>query len=519
MKREKYYSYIKSFLISEGPSLSSKITDAISEKFKVSKSYSRKILSNANSSIGIYHTGTLYFKDGQRGYSISSNANSFLELLDFKPRLKIAYELFINNTFVSKLELLKITGVLNLENSNYYDITKLINDLSFFFPNINSFQNDDGVFFSKTYWVSDDYLNNEIEKKRDLRLLDLKILPLALSYCKKINLIGNKAKYVSIDSPFEWIETRAQLAFDAVSYTKIGNNDSKSTICVFDISLTEYGFNHLEGFKQRYKTLINSSKIFKQRVIPILIVDKIHYSVERKILKENEIVILKLNTIFGSRITKFLEILHAHQIGNLVDLTNLIQVIESTNHAEQIVQFVPFAFELIVNATLNKILENDIKIISLKQNKLKVNGKTKEFDGFFEDEKCLYFVESKMYKRGPRKRIPWEDYSSNGKLEKHTLKYFFVEKYNFIKEWAESNNINKIICMCFVSTIGFYDKNNNMDTINKDINPIGELPLIITVNELDQIAKKKNIPISELRRWMKLYFKKDDNNIEIDFRY
>ena len=73
--------------------------------------------------------------------------------------------------------------------------------------------------------------------------------------------------------------------------------------------------------------------------------------------------------------------------------------------------------------------------------------------------------------------------------------------------------------MCFVSTIGFYDKNNNMDTINKDINPIGELPLIITVNELDQIAKKKNIPISELRRWMKLYFKKNDNNIEIDFRY
>ena len=39
----------------------------------------------------------------------------------------------------------------------------------------------------------------------------------------------------------------------------------------------------------------------------------------------------------------------------------------------------------------------------MKQNKLKVNGKTKEFDGFFEDEKCLYFVESKMYKRGPRK--------------------------------------------------------------------------------------------------------------------
>src|SRR5690554_551159 len=191
MKREKYYSYIKSFLISEGPSLSSKITDAISEKFKVSKSYCRKILSNANSSIGIDHTGTLYFQDGQRGYSISSNSNSFLELLDFKPRLKIAYELFINNTFVSKLELLKITGVLNLENSNYYDITKLINDLSFFFPNINSFQNDDGVFFSKTYWVSEDYyLNNEIEKKRDLRLLDLKILPLALSYCKKINLIG-----------------------------------------------------------------------------------------------------------------------------------------------------------------------------------------------------------------------------------------------------------------------------------------------------------------------------------------
>ena len=89
MKREKYYSYIKSFLISEGPSLSSKITDAISEKFKVSKSYSRKILSNANSSIGIYHTGTLISRMGKEDTSISSNSNSFLELLDFKPRLKL----------------------------------------------------------------------------------------------------------------------------------------------------------------------------------------------------------------------------------------------------------------------------------------------------------------------------------------------------------------------------------------------------------------------------------------------
>ena len=505
MPTNDYVKFVKKYLIDE-PKLSSEITDAIEKKFGISKKYARTVLSRMNGNDEIYHTGGLRFKSGQRGYSINSNPHSFYSLLEEKPRLKNAVDLLSSNKVVSKLDLLKITGILNIENTKYYDLTKLTNDLKFFYPSIDIIEINGVVYYSRFSQLTEENIDLLYRDRLNQRIIDLKVLPLALSYCKKINLIGSKARYVSVDSPLSWIETRAQLAFDAVSYTKIGNNDSKSTICVFDVSISEYSESQYEGFKYRYKTLMNSTKIYQQRVIPVLIVDNIFYNVERKIRSENEVIIIKLSNVFGSRITKFLEILKAHELGRLSDVSELIEIIKSTYNAKQLTRFFPFAFELVVNSTINHLFSSNSTPMALIQKKLKIGKREKQFDGFFEDEQFLYFVESKLYKS----KIPWLKENKKGRTENHCLKYFFVDKYEFIKEWAKLNGNNKKICMCFISSNGFYKIEDGMKTVDKNIGQVNDLPLTVSINDLIEISKKKNIAIKELKEWVDMYFSEDE---------
>jgi hypothetical protein len=514
MPSNDYVSYVKSIL-STGPKLSSDISNEISEKFSIRKEYARTVLSRMNSTNEIYHTGFLLFKDGQRGYSLSSDPRSFESLLVHKPKLKNAVELLKFNMFIPKVVLLKITGVLNMENTNYYDIKKLLSDLSFFFPNISYFEADGTIFYTTTRQINStnfhDYNEqNRTNEKLNLRIMDLKILPFIISYCKKINLIGNKARYVPIDLPYGWIETRAQLAFDAVSYTKIGNINSKSTICVFDVSFNNYYESQYEGFKHRYQTLINSGKIFQQRVIPIIAVDKIQHHLENRIKKENEAVLLKLNNIFGSRISRFLEIMSAYQLGSLADVSELLQIIKSTKNAKQLVRFIPFGFELIVNITLNHIFQNNKPPFSLKQKVLKIGNKSKQIDGYFEDDQSIYIVESKLYKS----KIVWEKLNSKGKIQDYCLKYFFMNKYEFIKEWCEVNNKNKIIKMCFVSSNGFWQIEEGMNTIYSQIHSMGDLSLTVSLEDLISYAKNNSITIKELSDWVEMYYSDDSDDLE-----
>lgn len=507
MPTNDYVKFVKDYL-STGPKLSSAITDAIEEKFKISKKYARTVLNRMNSNDELYHTGNLRFSSGQRGYSLSSNHNSFYPLLEEKPRLKITVDLLSANKVVSKLELLKYSGIINLENTNYYDLTKLIKDLEFFFPDINFFEINGDTYYSISNFITEENIDEFYKDRLNQRIIDLRVLPLAISYCKKINLIGNKARYVSVDYPLTWIETRAQLAFDAVSFTKIGNNDSNSTICVFDVSISNYNESQYQGFKYRYKTLMNSTKVYKQRVIPILIIDNIFYGLEKRIRSDNEVIIIKLSNVFGSRITRFLEILKAHELGNLSNVSELIEVIKNTYNAKQLSRFIPFGFELVVNATFNQLFATNSMPMSLRQVKLKIGKIEKQFDGFFEDEQNLYFIETKLYTG--RSKITWFSETSKGKLSKECLKYFFVEKYKFIKDWARANGKNKNISMCFVSSNGFYKIDEGMKTIDKAIQPIKGLPLTVTIDYLIDYAKNKNIPIKELKDWIEMYYSKDD---------
>lgn len=501
-----YVKFIKEFLFNN-VALSFEITDALVKKFGIRKEYARTVLNRINANDEIYHTGQLYFKSGQRGYSLDSNPKSFLPLLKEKPRLMNTLTFLERRRVISKMELLKISGALNLVKSNYYDLTKLVSDVSFFYPEFHDFEYDGATFYAVSRHITRNNIleESDYEAMLNKRLMDLRLLPLAISFSKTINIIGNKARYVETTNPFSWIETRSQLAFDAVSYTKIGNINSKSTICVFDISISEYYPFQFEGFKYRYRTLINSTLKFQQRVIPILIVNSIPFELEKRIKEDNEIIILKLSNVFGSRITKFLEIMEANQLGNLSDVSELIRVINNTNNAKQLVRFIPFAFELVVNAAFNHIFSSNLTPMSLKQTKIKFDRKSKEFDGFFEDDDNLYFIESKLYKS----KIVWLK-EKNGKTSNDCLKYFFVDKYEFIKQWCIKEGKSKKIRMCFISASGFHDFESGMKTIDSKIESFDGIPFLVSLKDLIDVAKIKNVSVKELDDWVKMYYSPDD---------
>ena len=129
-----YMSFIKNIL-KNGELLSGNITDELSKKFGITKTYGRKLLSKYVSEKEIYSSYPLLFLNGgQCGYSLNSGNNQYVALLPNKPRLQNVYYIFIRTGFISQYKLLKITGVINDENSKYYDLGKVINDLKYFFP-------------------------------------------------------------------------------------------------------------------------------------------------------------------------------------------------------------------------------------------------------------------------------------------------------------------------------------------------------------------------------------------------
>jgi hypothetical protein len=493
-----YANYVKKLLL-DGPLLSSIITDSLVEKFKITKTYSRTVLSRLNDE-NIFNSYPLFFSSGQLGYSISQNRHEYVKLLDEKPRLKTAYEFLNRQRIVSKLSLLKITGALDTTGSKYYDIGKVLFDLKYFFPSLVEIEIDGSKFYSLQGSLGyDDLLQKQ--------LYNVKIIPYVLSYCRKIGLISKKPHYLSEQNPFEGIETRQNLVFDATAFTSVGNPNKEKTICVFDISLSQYDSNLYKGFKYRIESLVHSTKQFNQRVIPIIVVEDIDFVLEKEILLENKTLLLKLSNIFGSRIKDFLNAIGLLDIDTMADAKTILNIVESSGHAKQLTRFFPFVFEQIINEIIHFLLRDAYTFNHGVKKKL-LDGKYKEFDGWFENENEILVIESKYHRKN---MIKWEEYDSKGKLNNDCVKYFFDNKYKFLQIWKMERKIKKNIKMVFVAANGFYKNvNEHSSEIPADcIHSI--LPSLMKAQDLIDICQSKGISIPDHKAWLKEYYIRKSN--------
>jgi len=225
------------------------------------------------------------------------------------------------------------------------------------------------------------------------------------------------------------------------------------------------------------------------------------WSLESDLSKYNNVIKLKLNNIFGSRIGDFLEVVKSSKLGTLTNAKEVLEIISESDYADQLTRFFPFVFEMIVNELIHRIIGTEY--IFRNTSSLKLNNKNeKEFDGIFENEKELLIVESKFHKKN---MIKWEEYRKE-KLRDDCAKYFFVEKLEFIKEWQLENDNNKELKLVFVSANGFWkDAYENINTI--DGNHKHDLfDFLTTANDLIELCKKRNISSKPYSEWLTKYY-------------
>lgn len=510
-----YVKFIKSAL--QGKELlSNDITDLLTRKFKITKNYARKLLATGVRKGQIYSSFPLVFLGGgQYGYSLTPGNNQYINLLDNKPRLKVVYYKVLNYRIISKYEVLKLAGVINDVGTKYYDFGKVIADLKYFFPSL-----EERTYEGSSFLVYD--LPNEefIQKCNELlgyRLFEAKFIPTIMYYSQSINLIHKTPHYISIDRPFEGVEIRQRIMFDATAFTAIGNPNMECSVVVFDIKINEtYNDHDYQGFKWRVDTLINSTQKYHQRVIPVIVVKDIENGTFTEIKKVNNYIFLKLSNIFGSHIQKLFSLLKQQNFYSLQTAVEALEIINVAGLSKQLSSFLPFIFESFVGEIINKVLVAKGRSFTYTRSKIvHLNGKHIEFDVWFEDDDEVIAVECKYHKKN---QIVWESYDSFGKLDNHCAKYFFDYKYKRLIESMPGKHIYFIM----VAANGFHESTiRNVNLLSSEMKyPI--FPLIMSGIQLIELCNEQNVGIAEYKRWLEKVFIKeisrdDTTDIDIDF--
>lgn len=497
MPTRNYLEHIKNVL-STGAVLSGDITDALIYKFGIRKNYGRTLLHRYVKNKDIYTSYPLIFKSGQAAYSLNPGNNEYVHLLHLKPRLDVVYKVFLANRFISKYELLKLSGVLNVVNSRYYDIERVINDLKYFFPNLEETLINDEVFYHDG--MSEEEYIRVYDQIIDRRLFEQQFYPLILNYCKGINLISSKPRYISSEKPFTGINIRQNLVFDAVAFTNIGNPNEEKTVVVFDIKINEeYTPYDFDGFKYRVDTLINSTKKFNQRVIPVIFTKSMTYSVFNNLYDKNKYLVLSLSNIFGSKITEFMNVMELNDIDGIKEAQEILKTVENTGFAKQLTRFFPYVFEAIISEILNEVLIRKGYTYSIRRGyKPKFNGKFKEYDIWFENDNEILIVECKNYSS----KVNWENRDSRNRLKRDCCKYFFEDKLQFLVD----NGIVKPVKMVIIASNGF--STGALSNISKLDNTLkhNSLPLSFSGTELIEYCKTSGIGITDQKEWLTKYY-------------
>lgn len=481
--------------------LSSEITDALSNKFGITKNYGRKLILKHVRARDIYSSFPLVFKSNQAGYSLIHGNNQYISLLHHKPRLENVYMAFIQNGFISKYHLLKLGGVIDVLKSKYYDLGKVLSDLRYFFPFLKEVIINNETFYHNN--IDEEALQIIYNEELETRNFEVQFIPLVLSYANRINLIYKQPHYIRREMPFTGVSLRQNLIFDATAFTGIGNPNKETSVVVFDFKIQgKYLDQDFNGFKYRVETLINSTKGFNQRVIPVIVASEYDNTVYKEIYDENRYMIFTLSNIFGSRFNTFLEMIKTKDINGLKEAQEILEVIESTGHAEQLSRFFPYAFEALISEVLNKIFNHYSYGYEMSRGKIiKNNGISKEYDVWFENDQEILAVECKHYKS----LINWEKRNSKGKLENYCAKYFFEDKYQLLK----IKGYSKPIKLLFVASSGFTKgAERNISKIDNSLSH-EKLKLSMTALELVDFCKNNAIGISDQKDWLKRYFIKD----------
>lgn len=502
MKKD-YKDYLTSLFKRKTAYLGSELVNFLSHKFPISNDYSRKIINIAVKERILYSSKPIRFSHGQFGYSTIKNKSVFKQLLKNKTGLK-EIQSMLYQTCLPENEMIKIALSMYTSLGQKEALQKLVQDLNFFDRvEKKEFEGCEFYYFKSCREdTASDGRCSEI--LRNLKK-DAKICQLIYSYFLNMNIISSGV-YRSTDEPWKLIGENT--GFDLICYSTLGNRQSQNkTTLLFDVQVA-YRDNEraikrfIKRAKAYAKRLSYGDYKYKAKIINAIVVREVNAITKSMIDPKDNYLWVGLRQLFGRSIDSYLWLIgqdakEANRTEVDGTLYERIERLAQSDFPYLFGQFLDDYFEIIVNSCIGKMTSK------LFHGEIVSHDYTyKEFDGFYEDEKSVWVIESKNLGKS---LIKWRSEDSKGKIENDCLEYFFVDKMNYLRRAFPG----KEIYACYVSKSGF----SKGDESERKIAGVSKMPglgkYLLTPKELLAAAGKLNT--SKEFNWLdKLFIPEDD---------
>jgi hypothetical protein len=451
----KYKIYIIDVLERQKFITGKELVQLLKRDFSVKDVNARKIIQRSVNEGYIKSSSPLTFGNGQFVYlkiNLTLTFESVMQICQTNrpPLYRLMYSMNLGNGVISYYEALKVSASPNEQlSSKIKTLDELIIELvklDFVYEKTD----ENGVRY-----ILEKYLQNNVGEEQNRisvhynkLIMDCMFIPDILRWLKKCNIIDNNLLlYRNKKTPAIGAQQNG-LIWDALAYTKTtGINEisgvkadviEKQTFVPLDIILSRpYEQVDLDGFYNRIQLVLNSIKLGKRKVLPIVVYRTASDLILNKLAKLGFIA-FDIGSIFGSKIYDVIEKINQIQINSNFSNLNVESAVSSiliklqeAGQDNNLTDLKGTLFEFLMYPILKTIYPN-AEIIHGKTYTNKNNDGTKEY---YEYD---YIVKSS----NPHEILIVElkGYSSNAKIQvgdsntKNTLKWFFRRTLLFAKK-------------------------------------------------------------------------------------
>lgn len=428
-KQNDALTLINEFINDDGSQTADEIVDMLVDRLGISRENAIQKIQYYKKQGKLFSSYPLRFHNGQFAYSKKNSNNCFwYSVMRHKEYLYNVIEKFKeNNYIISFYEIGKLTGCLFLENKKYLTISKVIEEIKYFYE-IKTITKESNYFVIGKK-IFNDYENEICELKTKLTI-DCILIPSIIYYLQSINLISDKPLYRNKSNPFNYIETN-NLAWDIVAYSTttgltldcLKTELSPKTLVFVDVKMHDvYGREDYLGLKTRIDKIIYSTKGKRRRVLPIVFINKISEAALKE-CKKNNYIIIDMAKVFGKAGTKVVSFIREGNINNVGNYDEMLDILEKAGMDETFKNIKGYIFEMLTEKIIRKIcvykkqyyIKTNVEVTNDKGEKAELDIVLKDAD----DKRVIFECKSS------RKKIYWENYIDNELDASSYAKYFF----------------------------------------------------------------------------------------------
>lgn len=446
---------INEFIRNGGSQTADEIVDMLVKRLGISRENAIQKIQYYKKQEKIFSSYPLRFQNGQFAYSKKNSNNCFWDsVMQHKEYLYNVIEKFKKNSFIiSFYEIGKLTGCLFLENKKYLTISKVIEEIRYFYEiKIITMESNTFVIGKKIF---NDY-ENELGELKTKLTIDCILIPSLIYYLQSINLISDKPLYRNKSNPFSFIETN-NLVWDVAAYSTttgltldcMKTELSPKTLVFVDVKMHDvYGYEDYLGFKTRVDKIIYSTKGKRRKILPIVFFDKISESALKECQKSNYII-FNIAKLFGKAGTRIVSFIKEGNLNNVGNYDEMLDILEKAGMDETFKNIKGYIFEMLIEKILRKMciykkqysIKTNVEITNGKGEKAELDIVLKDPD----DKRTIFECKSS------KNKLYWENNIDKELDASSYAKYFFNRTAGILDEKYEKANFK----MSMVAANGF----------------------------------------------------------------